>query len=156
MKSDIVSSLRSFLSYLLWALFFWCNCHSGEPSTVPVCSAAVRRAGIWEWAFTKIGGLICYLIVETRNIVEWISNNGALTAERKGTSSWKETLLQSQRSLLRRAVPSAGASFNTHRSPSAGKLPFSKGGMIKQERKALLAVQVVRKERGNNIRDLCC
>lgn len=109
-----------------------------------------------EWAFTKIGGLICYLIVETRNIVERISNNGALKAEGKGTSSWKQTLLQSQKSLLGRAAPSAGASFNTHKSPSAGKLPFSKGGMIKPERKALLSVQVIRQGRWNNIRDWCC
>lgn len=155
MKSDIVSSQHSFLSYFLWTLFFWCNCHSGEPSTVTVCSVSGGQA-FGEWAFTKIGGLICYLIVETGSIVEWISNNGALKAEGKGTSSWKETLLQSQRSLLRRAIPSAGGSFNSHKSPSAGKLPFSKGGMIKPERKAIFAVQVIRQGRWNNIRDLCC
>lgn len=128
-----------------------------QGSLVPCLSALLLSGGqaFGEWAFAKIGGLFCYLIVEMTNIVEWITHNGPLTAEGKGTSSWKETLLRSQRSLLGRAVPSAGASFNTHRSPSAGKLPFSKGGMIKQERNALLAVQVVRKGR-RNIRDLCC
>lgn len=96
-----------------------------------------------------------------RTIIEWISNSGDLSAEGKGISSWKETFYNLRDLCWERLHPLLEAHQNAHKSPPAGQLAFRRGyfcsgGMIKQERKALLTVQMIRKGRWSNIRDLRC
>ena len=124
-KSEIISPLPPFASCLLWTLYLsWCNCHPWEPSTVPVCSGAVGRVGIWgvrtHWNWwpnllSHCGNEELYRM----NLKPWRSDS-----RREGDLFLERDFLQSQRSLLGTAAPSAGGLSECPQKPFCWTVTF--------------------------------
>lgn len=79
-----------------------------------------------EWWLTKVGDLTCYLIVGIRNTIEWISNCGDLTVEKKEISFWKEVpLFGNHCTLCWRSVRTPTKALSTLENYTLGKVNFA-------------------------------
>lgn len=121
-SSPALHFLFLFASFGLVTSPMWWNVIHG--SLVFGLSALVLSAGqpSEEWRLTKVGHLICYLIVGIRNITEWTSNGGDLMQNGRGCLCGKRFPFDLRSGLFWEPLhPLLEAGQNSHKSSYAGK-----------------------------------